>query len=58
MPSAAKGIPADDGYVALALALRGWPPSGGADDCALRQPDDVAAAAAWLRTLPACSPTG
>lgn len=43
---------ADEGYVALALSLRGWPPSGGADDCALRQPDDVAAAAAWLRTLP------
>lgn len=44
---------ADDGYVALALALRGWPPSSGADDCGLRQPDDVAAAAEWLRTLPA-----
>lgn len=43
---------ADEGYVALALSLRGWPPSGGADDCALRQPDDVAAAVSWLRTLP------
>ncbi len=42
----------DDGYVALALSMRGWPPSGGADDCGLRQPDDVALAAAWLRTLP------
>jgi dipeptidyl aminopeptidase/acylaminoacyl peptidase len=40
---------ADDGYVALALSLRGWPPSGGSDDCALRQPDDVVAAAEWLR---------
>ena len=39
----------DEGYVALALSLRGWPPSGGADDCGLRQPDDVVAAAAWLR---------
>lgn len=44
---------AEEGYVALALSLRGWPPSGGADDCALRQPDDVVAAVAWLRTLPA-----
>lgn len=44
---------ADEGYVALALSLRGWPPSGGADDCALRQPDDIVAAVAWLRTLPA-----
>jgi dipeptidyl aminopeptidase/acylaminoacyl peptidase len=43
---------ADDGYVALALSLRGWPPSGGSDDCALRQPDDVAQAAEWLRGLP------
>jgi dipeptidyl aminopeptidase/acylaminoacyl peptidase len=42
---------ADDGYVALALSMRGWPPSGGADDCGLRQPDDVVAAAAWLRGL-------
>lgn len=40
------------GYVTLALSLRGWPPSGGADDCGLRQPDDVAAAAAWLRAVP------
>lgn len=43
---------ADDGYVALALAMRGWPPSGGADDCGLRQPDDVVTAAAWLRSQP------
>lgn len=40
---------AEDGYVALALSLRGWPPSGGNDDCGLRQPDDVVAAAEWLR---------
>lgn len=42
----------EDGYVALALSMRGWPPSSGADDCGLRQPDDVALAVAWLRTLP------
>lgn len=41
---------AEEGYVALAMSMRGWPPSDGADDCALRQPDDAAAAAAWLRT--------
>jgi dipeptidyl aminopeptidase/acylaminoacyl peptidase len=40
------------GYVALALSLRGWPPSGGVDDCGLRQPDDVARAVEWLRALP------
>lgn len=43
---------ADEGYVALALSMRGWPLSGGADDCALRQPDDVIAAATWLQALP------
>jgi dipeptidyl aminopeptidase/acylaminoacyl peptidase len=43
---------ADEGYVSLALAMRGWPPSGGADDCGLRQPDDVASAVAWLRQQP------
>ncbi len=36
------------GYVALALSMRGWPPSGGVDDCGLRQPDDIAAAMDWL----------
>lgn len=43
---------ADEGYVALALAMRGWPPSGGGDDCGLRQPDDVVSAVAWLRQQP------
>ncbi len=42
----------EDGYVALALAMRGWPPSGGADDCGLRQPDDVVAVVNWLRSQP------
>ncbi len=41
---------AADGYVALALSMRGWPASGGVDDCGLRQPDDVVRAAEWLRT--------
>ena len=43
---------ADDGYFALALAMRGWAPSGGADDCGLRQPDDVTRAVEWMRALP------
>jgi dipeptidyl aminopeptidase/acylaminoacyl peptidase len=43
---------ADEGYVAVAVALRGWPPSGGADDCGLRQPDDVVRVAEWLRSVP------
>jgi dipeptidyl aminopeptidase/acylaminoacyl peptidase len=42
----------EEGYVALALSMRGWPPSGGADDCGLQQPDDVAAAVEWLRRQP------
>lgn len=43
---------AEDGYVALALSMRGWPPSGGSDDCGLRQPDDVADALRWLAGQP------
>jgi dipeptidyl aminopeptidase/acylaminoacyl peptidase len=42
----------EQGYVALALSMRGWPPSGGRDDCGEQQPDDVAKAADWLATLP------
>jgi dipeptidyl aminopeptidase/acylaminoacyl peptidase len=43
---------ADEGYVALALSMRGWPPSGGSDDCGLRQPDDVIDALRWLSGQP------
>jgi dipeptidyl aminopeptidase/acylaminoacyl peptidase len=46
----------EQGYVALALAMRGWPPSGGADDCGLRQPDDVARAVSWLASQPGVDP--
>lgn len=42
----------EQGYVALALSMRGWPPSSGSDDCGAQQPDDVAKAADWLATLP------
>ena len=43
---------ADEGYVALALSMRGWPPSGGSDDCGLRQPDDVVDVLRWLANQP------
>ncbi len=43
---------AADGYVALALSMRGWPPSGGTDDCGLKQADDLVAVLAWLRSQP------
>ena len=42
----------EQGYVALALSMRGWPPSSGWDDCGTEQPDDVAKAADWLARLP------
>jgi dipeptidyl aminopeptidase/acylaminoacyl peptidase len=44
------------GYVALALSMRGWPPSSGWDDCGTQQPDDVAKAADWLAALPGVNP--
>jgi dipeptidyl aminopeptidase/acylaminoacyl peptidase len=46
----------EDGYVALALSMRGWPPSRGADDCGLQQPDDMVQAVAWLGALPGVDP--
>ena len=42
----------EQGYVTLALSMRGWPPSSGWDDCGTRQPDDVAKASDWLAALP------
>ena len=46
----------EQGYVALAISMRGWPPSSGWDDCGTQQPDDVAKAADWLATLPGVDP--
>ena len=43
---------AEQGYVTLALSMRGWRPSSGWDDCGTQQPDDIAKAADWLATLP------
>jgi len=43
---------AESGYVALALSMRGWPKSGGQDDCGSEQPDDIAKAVDWLASLP------
>jgi dipeptidyl aminopeptidase/acylaminoacyl peptidase len=44
------------GMVALALSMRGWPPSGGRDDCGLEQPDDVVRAVDWLASQPGVDP--
>ena len=40
------------GYAALALSLRGWPETGGTDDCGGRQPDDAVEAVRWLARQP------
>ncbi len=48
----------EHGYVALALSLRGWPNSGGRDDCGLEQPGDVRKAADWLASLSGVNPDG
>lgn len=46
----------EQGYVTLALSMRGWPNSGGRDDCGLEQPDDIAKAAEWLASLSGVNP--
>jgi dienelactone hydrolase/catechol 2,3-dioxygenase-like lactoylglutathione lyase family enzyme len=43
---------AREGYVVLALSLRGWLGSEGLSDQGLRQPHDVAAAIRWLGARP------
>ncbi len=40
------------GFVSLALSLRGWPETGGEDDCGLKQPSDVVKAVHWLASRP------
>ena len=44
------------GYTALVPSMRGWPPSGGNDDCAGRQVDDVLQALKWLEQQPLVDP--
>ena len=44
------------GYLALALSMRGWPETGGEDDCGARQADDVSAAVRWLARQPGVDP--
>lgn len=47
---------AQNGYIALGITLRGWPETGGTDDCGLNQPRDVLNAAEWLSEQPGVNP--
>ncbi len=47
---------AREGYVAMALSMRGWPDTGGRDDCGGRQPFDVVRAVQWLSRQPGVNP--
>ncbi len=51
MEPAARNL-VERGYVALALSMRGFPGSGGQDDCGARQADDAVAALHWLARQP------
>jgi dipeptidyl aminopeptidase/acylaminoacyl peptidase len=44
------------GFTALVPSMRGWPPSGGSDDCAGRQVNDVLQSLEWLGRQPAVDP--
>ena len=45
------------GYTAVALSLRGWPETGGEDDCGEQQAADVVHAARWLARQPGIDAT-
>ena len=47
---------AREGYVAMALSMRGWPDTGGKDDCGGTQPFDVVRAVQWLSRQPGVDP--
>ncbi len=47
---------AREGYVTLALSMRGWPDTGGKDDCGEKQPVDVVEAVRWLSQQPGVNP--
>lgn len=53
----AKEIASTRGYAVLVVTMRGWPDTGGADDCGLKQPTDVANAVRWLARQPHIDPT-
>ncbi len=40
------------GYAALTVSLRGWPETGGFDDCGAQQADDAVRAVQWLAQQP------
>ncbi len=48
----AKEIAANRGYAVLVVTMRGWPDTGGVDDCGLNQPKDIANAVRWLAEQP------
>ena len=47
---------AREGYISLALSMRGWPETGGQDDCGGRQPFDIVKAVQWLSHQPGVNP--
>ena len=47
---------AREGYITLALSMRGWPHTGGRNDCGGRQPFDVVEATRWLSRQPGVDP--
>ncbi len=44
------------GFYSLAVTMRGWPDTGGVNDCGLRQPEDISQVVDWLATQPGVDP--
>lgn len=53
--NSAKRI-ASYGYTTLAITMRGWPDTGGEDDCGWKQPNDLLNAVNWLATQDGIDP--
>lgn len=44
-------------YVGVAVTMRGWPDTGGKDDCGLEQPNDISTLVNWLAEQPGIDPS-
>lgn len=52
----ARYFSAEKNIIGLGVTLRGWPDTGGTNDCGLQQPSDISRVVDWLATQPGVDP--